>query len=82
MGAQEYSTIRVFEAVADALVGEDAPDHVMRPILEATMDAVGVPGGLSVLRYLERPVIVELFAERGVRIVDEDPAAAQEDLPG
>lgn len=61
---------QIFQAVADALVAIDTPDHLKRQILACTMDSVGVPMTL-ILRYRNDPVIVELFGSRGVRLVDD-----------
>lgn len=61
----------IFEAVADALIEVGANDNQKKRILASTMDVVGVPM-MSIHRYRDDAMIVELFGERGVRFATDE----------
>lgn len=66
-------TMKEFEALARTLIQAEASDETKRATLAAFMDINGVPAmSLEVLK--DDPVIVELFASRGVRLVGGDEA--------
>lgn len=60
-----------FEALANALIAAGARDKTKHAVLAAHMDCEGVQMmSLEVLKH--DPVIVALFAERGVRLVEPE----------
>lgn len=61
------NTHRVFRAVANALIADDADDETLHDVLAALMDHIGVPMMLA-QPYAHIGAIRALFAERGVTI--------------
>lgn len=63
------NTHRVFIAIANALIADDADDATLHDVLAALMDHIGVPMMLAE-RYRHIGAIRALFAERGVTLID------------
>lgn len=69
--AWEGNAQRVFRAVANAMILDDADDSMLHDVLAALMDHIGVPMMLAET-YRHIPAIRALFAERGVTLLDRD----------
>jgi hypothetical protein len=70
------NTHRVFRAIANALIVEDADDSTLHDVLAALMDHIGVPMMLAET-YRHIPAIRALFAERGVTLLNPDAAVPE-----